>query len=129
MLDDLHSAGVVSEEIIGVGIRVGGSARTSGIGRYVDGVDTVLKLMNEDVSELILIVHDAGTTGVAPILPDARGVICTSGGPTSHLALVSKEYAVCCVMAAKLDREATTLDGVCLTVDANGSIAIEAPAT
>jgi phosphoenolpyruvate-protein kinase (PTS system EI component) len=111
-------------EKVGIGLRIGPAAATSGIGRYVDGPGEVLELMNQDVSNLILIVREAGTTGVAPILPDARGVVCTSGGPTSHLALVAKEYGVACVMAAKLECEPASLNGQTITLGSDGSISV-----
>jgi phosphoenolpyruvate-protein kinase (PTS system EI component) len=111
-------------EKVGIGLRVGPAAATSGICRYVDGPAEVLELMNQDVSSLILIVREAGTTGVAPILPDALGVVCTSGGPTSHLALVAKEYGVACVMAAKLECEPASLNGRIITLGSDGSISV-----
>jgi len=115
----------LGRQIVGAGVRVGSSSSITGIGRYVDGIPAVLMLMSEDVSESILIVNDAGATGIAPLLPDARAVICTSGGPTSHLALVAKEYDVGCVMSARLERAPASLNGLRLTIEANGCIVLE----
>lgn len=115
----------LGRQIVGAGVRVGSASTLTGIGRYVDGIPAVLLLMSQDVSESILIVDEAGTTGIAPLLPDARAVICTSGGPTSHLALVAKEYDVGCVMAVRLERAPASLDGLRLTIEANGCIILE----
>lgn len=113
------------QETIGSGTRVGTTTKISGTARYVDGPATVITLMEEDLSNTILVVHEAGTTGVAPVLPDALGVICTSGGPTSHLALVAREFGVACVMAAKLDRDPEALQGLAITINEDGSVSIE----
>lgn len=111
---------------VGAGQRVGTREPVSGVGCYVKDVAAVLALMEQDVSGLVLIVDEAGATGVAPILPDALGVICTSGGPTSHLALVAKEYGVACIMAAKMQCSPEAFDGLLVTMLADGSIEAKA---
>lgn len=63
-------------------------------------VAEVLKLMGEDVSEAILWVEHASVTSVVPILPRVRGVVCEGGGMTSHLAIVSRQFGLPCVVAA-----------------------------
>ncbi|HEY2715169.1 MAG TPA: PEP-utilizing enzyme [Solirubrobacterales bacterium] len=63
-------------------------------------VAEVLKLMSEDVGEAILWVEHASVTSVVPILPRVRGVVCEGGGLTSHLAIVSRQFGLPCVVAA-----------------------------
>lgn len=109
---------------IGAGTPVGVTAAVAGTGRYVATVEAVMGLMNADLSESILVVPDASVTGIAPLLPDARGIICLSGGPTSHLALVSREFGVACVMAATLEHDAENLDGASLEIGREGQISM-----
>jgi phosphoenolpyruvate-protein kinase (PTS system EI component) len=109
---------------LGSGVRVTSGSDVTGVAKLVDGIDAVLALMSEDVSDLILIVGEAGATGIAPILPDARGVICTSGGPTSHLALVAKEYGIPCVMAANFEQPPDSFDGADIVIGGDGTVSL-----
>jgi len=107
---------------LGTGVAVGFSSPVTGRAQYVAGVESVLALMSEDVSGMILIVREAGATGVAPIIGDAGGVVCLTGGPTSHLALVAKEYGVPALMGAELSGDPAALDGTAITLNPDGSI-------
>ena len=113
---------------IGQGKVVGAPATVTGIARFVADIQTVVEMMNADMSATILLVEDASATAVAPIIGDARAVVCTSGGPTSHLALVSKEFGVPCVVAAALREDTASLDGTTMTIGADGEISIAAEA-
>ena len=55
-----------------------------------------------DLGETILLTESATATAVVPLLDRVRGLICTSGGITSHLAIVSREFGLSCIMGAEL---------------------------
>jgi phosphoenolpyruvate-protein kinase (PTS system EI component) len=89
-------------------LRIGGGMLTCGgpcrgTVRSVTGVADVLRLMQMDLGEVILLMHAASATFVTPLFPLIRGVICTTGGATSHLAIVAREFNLSCVMAAHID--------------------------
>jgi phosphohistidine swiveling domain-containing protein len=112
---------------VGKGRAIGVNEPVSGICRFVADINTVMRLAQEDVSEYILIVPTASATGIAPILAEVRGVICSSGGETSHLALVCKEFGVPCVMRTQLNVELTALDGHEGRIEPSGSILLTHP--
>jgi phosphoenolpyruvate synthase/pyruvate phosphate dikinase len=95
-----------------------------GTARYVSGVDVVMELMGTDLSETILLVPDASATNVGPLLAEASGIVCTSGGPTSHLALVAREFGLPCVVAATIDPSLAELDRRRIEVTPDGRIAL-----
>jgi phosphohistidine swiveling domain-containing protein len=95
----------------------------------VDGVLTpamsvaeVLELMKEDVSEAILWVEHASVTSVVPILPRVRGVVCEGGGLTSHIAIVSRQFGLPCVVAAEFSQTPAEAGGKRVEIRADGSI-------
>jgi len=54
-------------------------------------------------------------TFLSPILPDLRGIVCTAGSRESHLAILSRESDVPCVLAAELS--GTVADGDTVVLD------------
>jgi phosphohistidine swiveling domain-containing protein len=108
--------------IVGKGLAIGVYEPVRGICRFVADINTVMQLVQEDVSRYILVVPTASATGIAPILAEVKAVICTSGGETSHLALVCREFGVPCVMRTQLSAELTALDGHEGQIDPDGSV-------
>jgi rifampicin phosphotransferase len=93
-----------------------------GIVRRADDVPAVLALMKDaDLEEVILLCESASATAVVPLLAKVRGIICRSGGPTSHLAIVSREFGLAAVMGAEI-AEPEALDGRRVRVTADGEI-------
>jgi phosphohistidine swiveling domain-containing protein len=88
-IDRLLAVGTVASEGIAEGVLTPAMS-----------VAEVLKLMGEDVSEAILWVEHASVTSVVPVLPRVRGVVCEGGGLTSHLAIVSRQFGLPCVVGA-----------------------------
>lgn len=85
-------------EVLGEGELVSGNG-TSGVARRVVSIDDVLELLNApDLGEMILLTDSASATAIMPLLTEVRGVICSAGGRTSHLATVSRELGLSCVM-------------------------------
>ena len=62
----------------------------------------VIAVFEDDLSEVIAVVESGGTTFLSPILGRLGGIVCTSGTTRSHLAIVSREYGVPCLLAVDL---------------------------
>lgn len=74
-----------------------------GIARYVRTTDKVLQYLNDGVPECtIAIVDDSGGTLTAPILEKFTGVLCAGGTTRSHLAILTREYGIPCLMNSRL---------------------------
>jgi phosphohistidine swiveling domain-containing protein len=90
--------------------------------RRASSVADVFALMKEpDLGEAILLTESATATSVVPLLGKVRGLICTSGGITSHLAIVSREFGLSCLMAAEIEDPAA-LDGARVVVAEDGTV-------
>jgi phosphohistidine swiveling domain-containing protein len=88
------------EEVLGEGDLVSGKS-TAGVARRVVSIEDVLELLSApDLGEMILLTESASATAIMPLLTEVRGVICTAGGRTSHLATVSRELGLSCVVGA-----------------------------
>lgn len=86
---------------VGKGMLISGSECT-GVLRVVETVQDVIGLMRTDVSNVILFTRSASATTVTPLFSRIKGVVCTAGGPTSHLAIVAREFDIPCVMASEI---------------------------
>lgn len=106
--------------------RVGSGERVSGEGEFggellsVGGVDEVLALVGQDLSQRVLLTDQASATLLGPILPELAGVICTAGGPSAHLAIVSRALQLPALMGAEL--EADLGSGAEVKVDDAGEV-------
>lgn len=71
---------------------------------HVDDVVQVLDLLESGVPQgSIALIDDSGGTLTAPILSEFIGVICTGGTVRSHLATITREFQLPCLMGVKLD--------------------------
>jgi phosphohistidine swiveling domain-containing protein len=108
--------------LVGKGLVVSGSGCT-GVGRVANEVQEVFALLKDPaLSDTILLVESPSATAVVPLLSQVKGIVCSGGGMTSHLAIVSREFGLPCLMAA--DADLATLDGKGLTISAEGEIAV-----
>ena len=106
--------------------KIGQGNVTSGTGcrgilRVVESIPDVLGLMKEDLSDVVVFTREASVTAVTPLFPKIRGVICTLGGPTSHLAIVAREFDLACIMGSQIDYDGE-LDGCAIEFNADGEI-------
>ena len=107
--------------VVGRGLVVSGSGCT-GTGRQANELEQVFVLLKDpDLEEAILLVDSPSATAIVPLLSKVKGIVCADGGMTSHLAIVSREFGLPCVMAADVD-SLGDLDGKRLTVSAEGEI-------
>lgn len=71
--------------------------------RYITSVQEVVKLLREGPDGKIVLVDDAGTTFLAPVLSKLAGVVCRSGALGSHLAIVTREFEIPALMGVKIE--------------------------
>jgi phosphohistidine swiveling domain-containing protein len=78
-------------------------ANLVGIARYVRTSDKVLEYLIKGVpADTIAIVDDSGGTLTAPVLERFKGVLCAGGTTRSHLAILTREYGIPCLMNVRL---------------------------
>ena len=88
--------------VVGRGLVVSGSG-CSGTGRQANEIEQVFALLKDSaLDEAILLVDSPSATAIVPLLSKVRGIVCGDGGMTSHLAIVSREFGLPCVMAAEV---------------------------
>ncbi len=93
----------------------------TGVLRSVQSIQDVLELMQKDLSETIVFTTSASATTLTPIFPKIKGIICTAGGPTSHLAIVAREFGLPCVMGSEIHYDGQ-LDGQRVSFNDEGEI-------
>lgn len=75
----------------------------TGIARYVRTSEKVLQYLAQGVpADTIAIVDDSGGTLTAPVLEKFKGVLCAGGTTRSHLAILTREYGIPCLMNVRL---------------------------
>ena len=98
-------------EKIGEGLSCSSKSEVEGNLVYIRTIEDVINLFN-NASGKICIVEDAGITTLSPILPDLIGTVCTTGSAGSHLAIISREFSLPCIMGTKFSLEdLSILDG------------------
>ena len=86
-------------------------AEVEGTLKEISSASDSLDLCEGEASQnLIVLLKTAGVTIITPILSMIKGIICTSGGTSSHLAIISREYRIPCIMATRLN-QCENLDG------------------
>ena len=103
--------------IVGKGVAAFGRGKVTGVVRNFTTPDDVLDVIGEDLTETIALVQSGGTTFLAPILGLLGGVLCMDGTLRSHLAIVSREFQLPCLLAVELSEPLNTGDRVALLID------------
>jgi phosphohistidine swiveling domain-containing protein len=87
----------------------------------VDVVTTedVLALLDLDLTDAIILVHTAGATMLAPLFSELTGIICTTGGIGSHVAILAREFGVPCIVSAQI---AEPIVGQRVRIESNGQV-------
>ena len=89
-------------EEIGKGLSCSSKSEAYGELIYVKNIDDVINLI-DDAEGKICLIDDAATGKLAPILSDLKGILCTTGSAGSHLAIVSREFDLPCIMNINLE--------------------------
>jgi phosphoenolpyruvate-protein kinase (PTS system EI component) len=101
-------------------------AGVTGVLRRADTLEQVFALMKrEDLDETILLCESASASAVAPVLPRIKGLVCESGGATSHLAIIGREFNLTCLMSTRFDTD-EDLDGATVEIGPEGTVEIVA---
>lgn len=93
--------------------------RAEGIVKEIETVEDTLKLSEKTPRKTIILMHTAGVTTIAPIFPMVSGIICTTGGPCSHLGILAREFQIPCILKARIDYK-DTLEGKEVCLELNG---------
>jgi len=89
---------------IGEGLSCSSSSEALGELVFVQSIEDVINLFDKADGKICL-VNDSGTTTLGPIISDLKGIICTTGSAGSHLAIVSREFEIPCIMSIRLTIE------------------------
>ncbi len=96
---------------IGEGLSCSSNSEVTGKLVYIQSVQDVINLF-DDANGKICIVEDSGTTTLGPILSELAGVLCPIGSVGSHLAIVSREFEIPCIMSVEfLLEDLSSLNG------------------
>ena len=101
--------GELPEGVLGDGDNAFRTDDVEGRVMVIREVEQVDALMRDGVPEgTIAVIDDAGGTLTAPILEDFDGVLCMAGTVRSHLAIISREFGVPCLMNVRFARALQT---------------------
>ncbi|TCK25886.1 PEP-utilizing enzyme [Pseudonocardia endophytica] len=107
-------------------------APTTGTVTHFRSPEDVIDSLDSDLEATIAVVASGGTTFLSPILGRLAGVVCLDGTLRSHLAIVSREFELPCLVGTALTGDLSDGDEVTLEiVDGSGLIrtAVGGPAT
>jgi signal transduction protein with GAF and PtsI domain len=90
--------------------------------REVRTADDVLRLLDDAPDDLIVLLHTAGATTLSPLFADIRGIVCTTGTQGSHVAILSRDFGIPCIVGAQLDVPA--LDGRRIRMEPSGEVSL-----
>ena len=107
--------------ILGKGLSALKDAEAIGKIQVIRDIDDVLTLMDNGAEGIIVLLDAAGATTITPIFQSIGGIICTTGGITSHLAIVAREFRVPCIMGADIKFDCQ-LQGKIVTLKSSGEI-------
>lgn len=100
--------------IVGKGTPSYTFAPVTGTIRHFRSPEDVLASLDSDLETTIALVASGGTTFLSPILGRLGGIVCLDGTLRSHLAIVSREFEVPCLVGTDL---AELEDGTRVTLD------------
>ncbi len=106
-------------KVIGKGLSCSSKSEAIGDLVYVTEIEDVIQLF-DSASGKICLVNDAGITTLGPILSDLAGTICTTGGAGSHLAILSREFGIPCIMGTKFNIDISSVIGMKIKLSHNG---------
>jgi phosphohistidine swiveling domain-containing protein len=88
--------------MLGKGVASYAFAPVAGTLRHFHSPQDVIESIDSDLESTIAVVASGGTTFLSPILGRLGGIVCLDGTLRSHLAIVSREYEVPCLVGAEL---------------------------
>ncbi|RTL70397.1 MAG: hypothetical protein EKK42_02535 [Pseudonocardiaceae bacterium] len=100
---------------VGTGVNLFTAGEVRGTARWFHDTSDVLSIDDDDLEDTVAFVNKGGMTFLSPILPDLRAIVCTAGSRESHLAILSRESDVPCVLGAQITGEIA--DGATVVLD------------
>ena len=111
--------------VIGKGTPSYAFTRTTGSIKAFTSPSDVIASIDSDLESTIALVESGGTTFLSPILGRLGGIIARDGTLRSHLAIVSREFEVPCLIGADLtEAVADGTEVVLEVVDGAGEIRV-----
>jgi phosphohistidine swiveling domain-containing protein len=78
-------------------------ADVEGVARQISTLERVMEMLTGGVpDDTVAIIDDSGGTMTAPIMQGFKAMVCLEGTVRSHLAILSREYGIPCLMAAEV---------------------------
>jgi hypothetical protein len=111
-------------EPIGSGTMVSGGGEPA-VGTFVAllDVDGLMRVMDGDLTELVAYLEHPNVTMMAPIQSRLAAIVCANGDEQAHVAIVSRELGLPCVVQLTLDRaDPAELDGLRVRLEPDGSL-------
>jgi phosphohistidine swiveling domain-containing protein len=93
---------VIEMSQIGKGIPSYRFATVTGHARWFRSPSDVIESIDSDLESTIALVESGGTTFLSPILGRLGGIVARDGTLRSHLAIVSREFEVPCLVGTEL---------------------------
>ncbi|WP_181779253.1 PEP-utilizing enzyme [Pseudonocardia pini] len=101
---------------IGKGVPSYAFARTTGTVKHFRSPTDVIESLDSDLESTVALVASGGTTFLSPILGRLAGIVCLDGTLRSHLAIVSREFELPCLVGTDLTEDLSDGDEVTLDI-------------
>jgi phosphohistidine swiveling domain-containing protein len=108
--------------VIGKGTPSFTFAPVSGTVRHFRSPTDVIDSIEQDLESTIAVVASGGTTFLSPILGRLGGIVCLDGTLRSHLAIVSREFEVPCLVGTELTADLADGSGVVLDIEGGAGL-------
>lgn len=108
--------------ILGKGLPSYAFAPVTGTVRHFRSPDDVIDSLYSDLESTIALVASGGTTFLSPILGRLGGIVCLDGTLRSHLAIVSREFEVPCLVGTELAEDIADGTEITLRIEASTGI-------
>ena len=109
-------------KLLGSGTACFSGEDAEGTLHVVSELQHVISIMKNPPKDAIVLTNIAGGTTLSPILRKVHGVICTIGSTASHIAIVSREFGLACIVGAKDIPFDASLNGKRVRMEKSGSV-------
>lgn len=81
----------------------------------------------DELAQRVIWISEPLVTLVAPVMEHVAAILCSSGGPAAHVAIVARELGLPCLMRCSLDADGgpRSLDGRWIVVAQDGTLQLE----
>ena len=114
--------------LLGKGLPSYHFASVTGTVPYFRSPDDVIASLDSDLESTIALVASGGTTFLSPILGRLGGIVCLDGTLRSHLAIVSREFEVPCLVGTEVTADIVDGTAVGLSVEDGVGVVVQAAA-